>query len=89
MARQKRFTSKGRWWTIRLRHTAGWSANADNVFLGFNTLKFMSYEAALAWCRKGAKSPADFVICLTEFTAKDVEVREIKYDAQAQADRDE
>jgi hypothetical protein len=48
--------------------------------MAFNTWKFMSYAAAVAWCRTNNVSPVDHVVCRASFVEPVVlETRDIDY----------
>lgn len=70
-----------KFWTIRLRNDEGWVSNIISQKMSFNTLKFTSYSAALAHCREHNYSQIDYVIALTEFKHREIEVCEIDYTA--------
>lgn len=67
-------------WLVGLKSGEGYIAHVVHDDLSWNTLKFASYAAALAWCRKKDKDPRDFVINRVRFTQPEVlETREIDY----------
>lgn len=67
-------------WVIRLRNEEGTIADTAAEIGAFNTLKFSSFSAALAHCRRRSYSPIDYVICRARFTAPEIlETREIDY----------
>lgn len=76
-------TSASKYWIVQLRddkdRTGGVSSVNDDL-MAFNTLKFLTYGGALAFCRRRDYDPRDYVIVLAEFQPiKVIERREINY----------
>ncbi len=67
-------------WCIKLRNGDEYEARVDRDYLSFNTMKFASYEAALAHARGRNLNPIDHVIVLARFEwPKVLKTREIDY----------
>lgn len=67
-------------WLVRLRNEEGYITSMNHDFGSWNTLKFASHSAALAWCRRNDIDPRDHVIVRARFQQPDVlETREIDY----------
>lgn len=81
-----RTTKRAKWrhtdkWVIQLRgRDSSFMAQVDSIAGCFNTWKFDSYEAALAFCRAKSLNPIDYVIVFVRFPRpRVIATRDIDY----------